>query len=136
MKRTGFKIKPRKPMKKTPLKAIGFLTLKRKAWNVFSKWVRERDKRCVTCGSRDQLQAGHFWHGVLDFDEKNINAQCKQCNYFMSGNLAPYSMYLINKYGPEECRKLEARHWIAMKGEFRSDKDYLDIIEKYTLPKS
>lgn len=107
------------------------INLKRKAWDIFSKWIRARDKRCVTCGSTNQLQAGHFWHGVLDFDEMNINAQCKHCNHFWSGNLAPYSVYLIRKYGREAFEDLEKRHYIAQRGEFRSDSDYLKLIEEY-----
>lgn len=108
-----------------------FSSLKEKAWRIFSKWVRNRDKRCITCGSTNQLQAGHFWHGVLDFDEMNINAQCVKCNKYLSGNLAPYSVYLINKHGIDKFKDLEKRHWLALRGEFRSDKDYLEIIEKY-----
>lgn len=107
--------------------------LKRKAWEIFSKWIRNRDKRCVTCGSRNQLCAGHFWHGVLDFDEMNINCQCRQCNTFKSGNLAPYSVYLLNKYGEEKFKDLEKRHYLALRGEYRSDADYLKLIEKYEI---
>ena len=107
--------------------------LHKKAWDTFSKWVRARDKRCVTCGARDTLQAGHFWHAVLDFDEMNINAQCAQCNHYKSGNLAPYSAYLIHKYGAEEFKKLEIRHYMAMKGEYRTESDYEKLIDKYTL---
>ena len=109
--------------------------LKRKAWEKFSKWIRERDKRCVTCGDRGNLDAGHFWHAVLDFDEMNINAQCRACNHFKSGNLAIYSMYLINKYGLEKFKDLEKRHYLALRGEYRTDKDYLTIIEKYSVDK-
>lgn len=111
------------------------INLKRKAWDVFSKWIRERDKMCVTCGTRNTLlNAGHFWHGVLDFDEMNINAQCTGCNNYKSGNLAPYSIYLINKYGTDKFKDLEKRHYLAMAGEYRSDQDYLNIIEKYKMP--
>ena len=107
--------------------------LKRKAWNTFSKWIRERDKWCICCGSRNQLQAGHFHHNCLDFDEENINAQCKQCNHFKSGSLSIYSVYLLKKLGEKKFLDLDTRHYLAMKGEFRSDKDYLDLIEKYKL---
>jgi hypothetical protein len=107
-------------------------TLKKKAWKVFSAWVRKRDKRCVTCGSYNQLCAGHFWHGVLDFDEINVNCQCKQCNTFKSGNLAPYSVYLIRKYGQNAFEDLEKRHYIAMRGEYRTDGQYQEIINKYS----
>jgi hypothetical protein len=131
MKRTTFKRKITKPLAKVSTKSPR-CNLKRKAWDLFSKWIRERDgDRCITCGSRNQLCAGHFWHGVLDFDEMNINCQCKQCNTFKSGNLAPYSVYLIRKYGPKAFEDLEKRHYIALRGEFRSDSDYLSLIEKY-----
>ena len=108
-------------------------TIRTKAWDTFSKWIRNRDKKCITCGSTKSLQAGHFWHGVLDFDEMNINAQCSGCNHFKSGNLAVYSTYLINKYGIKKFKDLEKRHYLAMKGEKRTDQDYQDIIEKYKL---
>ena len=101
-------------MRRTPLKRKGKDTMHKKAWKVFSKWIRNRDKRCVTCGSTKQLQAGHFWHNVLDFDEININAQCVYCNHFLSGNLASYSAYLIRKYGKRAFGDLEKRHYIAI----------------------
>lgn len=115
------------------MKNLSKKTLHKKAWNTFSKWIRERDKICVTCGSRNDLQAGHFWHACLDFDEMNINGQCVQCNYYKSGNLAPYSIYLINKYGVDAFKDLEKRHYLALRGEYRTEQDYLDIIEKYKL---
>jgi hypothetical protein len=139
MKRSSFK---RKPKNQTPSKTLykprrrkiraSNDILHDKAWNVFSKWIRARDGRCVTCGERDGLQAGHFWHNCLDFDEININAQCARCNHYLSGNLAPYAAYLIHKYGAEEFEKLEIRHYLALKGEKRTDEQYLQIIEKYS----
>lgn len=117
------------PKKKKVEKRID---LHRKAWDLFSKYIRQRDKyTCVTCGSHNDLQAGHFWHGVLDFDEVNVNCQCKGCNHFKSGNLAPYSIYLINKHGLEIFKDLEKRHYLALGGEYRSDQDYKDLIDKY-----
>lgn len=107
-------------------------SLKRKAWDTFSKFIRQRDGKCVTCGSTNQLQAGHFWHGVLDFDEMNINAQCKKCNIWLSGNLAVYSTYLLEKYGLEKFEDLKIRHYQAMKGEKRNELDYEKLINRYT----
>ena len=123
----------KKKASQVPKIATRRIDLHRKAWDVFSRWIRNRDQLCVTCGSRGNLNAGHFWHGVLDFDEININAQCTKCNNYMSGNLAPYSIYLIRKYGQVAFEDLERRHWLALRGEFRSDADYLKIIEKYKL---
>jgi hypothetical protein len=111
-------------------------TLRAKAWKVFGDWIKERDRHiCVTCGSRNANQAGHFFHGVLDFDEQNISCQCKKCNHFLSGNLAIYASYLLNKYGLKKFQDLEQRHYLAMKGEWRSEQDYLNLIEKYRLDK-
>lgn len=104
---------------------------KRKAWDTFSLYIRLRDKRCVTCGSENQLQAGHFWHNVLDFDEENLNCQCKRCNHFLSGNLAQYAVYLLGKLGKEKFDALDIRHTRALSGEKRSDQDFKNLIEIY-----
>lgn len=110
--------------------------LKDRAWNVFSLWIRNRDKKCVTCDKVlpvELLQAGHFFHGVLDFDEENINAQDARCNKWLSGNLAIYSTYLLKKLGKKKFDALNIRHYKAMKGEIKSEQDYLNIIEKYKI---
>jgi hypothetical protein len=109
--------------------------LKDKAWKVFSRYIRERDKFCVTCLVQGKetpaTQAGHFWHGVLDFDEENINGQCVRCNHFLSGNLAVYAVYLISKLGTKGFNELSERHYKAMSGVKMTEKDYIDIINKY-----
>jgi hypothetical protein len=46
------------------------------------------------------MDAGHYHHAHLDFDEKNVNAQCKQCNGFGKGKPREYAHYLVTKYGP------------------------------------
>ncbi len=107
-------------------------SIHKKAWNVFSKWIRNRDPYCVTCGAPSQ-QAGHFWHGVLDFDEENISGQCIRCNHFLSGNLAQYSIYLLRKLGKKKFEALDLRHTRALAGEKRTDEEYNTIIEKYSL---
>ena len=129
MKRSPLK-RGTKQMKRTRLKKRGAKTLHEKAWDVFSKWIRNRDKQCVTCGSKPTLQAGHFHHGVLDFDEININAQCARCNKWLHGNLSQYAVYLINKYGQEAFNQLDARHWLAKKGEYRTQEDYQKLINR------
>ena len=107
------------------------MTLKAQAWEKFSKWVQRRDKKCVCCGSIHRLCGGHFYHGVLDFDEENINAQCNQCNTYKSGNLAVYSNYLLNKLGTKKFKALNLRHYQAMKAEIRTAEDYKAIIKRY-----
>ena len=110
---------------------------KDEAWKVFSIWVRNRDPYCVTCKEEENKlvpseQAGHFYHGVLDFDEENIHCQCIVCNKWKSGNLAVYSVKLLNELGEERFKALDQRHTMAMKGDKKDLKYYEDIIEKYS----
>jgi len=84
-------------------KAKSVTQLKKIADSVFSLWIRNRDKKCVTCGSTDRLQNGHYISrscSVLRFSEVNCNAQCFVCNCFKNGNMPQYSVYMIDKYGP------------------------------------
>lgn len=106
--------------------------LRDKAWKVFGDWIKQRDGyRCVTCGDFEANQAGHFFHNVLDFDEENINCQCVRCNHWLSGNLAPYSVYLLNKLGAKKFKALNLRHYRDMKATKKSKDYYLKIIKKY-----
>jgi len=135
MKRTGFKIKPRKPLKRGKLakkrkKKSPREILRDKAWTTFSKWIRNRDGKCITCATGKAENAGHYWHGKLDFDEININGQCVRCNKWNSGNLASYTQYLLEKYGIEEFNKLTDRKNKAV-AEYRTEEDYQEIIKKY-----
>lgn len=78
---------------------------------IFSEYIRLRDSdqygmiRCISCGKRikwKQADAGHYIyrsHMALRFDEKNVNAQCRECNRFKAGNLEKYKRGLIIKHG-------------------------------------
>ena len=82
--------------------------LKKKAEKIFHKWIVERDKNvCYTCGNWGN-QGGHFWHGKLDFDERNLHCQCVRCNKYLSGNLAEYGSRLISEYGKKWFEKLNS----------------------------
>lgn len=84
--------------------------LKAKLWKVFSWYVRSKSNGiCFTCGrwhDPRELDAGHYIHGRLDYDEININAQCTYCNRFLHGNLGVYGEKLIEKYGLERIQEL------------------------------
>jgi hypothetical protein len=103
--------------------------LKKKAWGVFAKWIRERDGRCVTCGSTDNLQAGHYCHKRFDFCEKNINTQCLTCNWRRKGNMRYYTVYMIKLYGLPFVEELLQKEKTPIKLE--SAEFYLGIIDKY-----
>lgn len=97
------KIKKIKKIKKTSLKS-----LRKRAWKIFSEYIRKRDKgKCITCGVVKDwraMHAGHFVHkNSLDFNEFNINCQCVRCNKFLNGNLGMYAMALHRKYPEPIC---------------------------------
>ena len=131
-------------MKRTPLAKVSKNKVKKrkqrspreilrdKAWATFSKWIRNRDGKCVTCGSLNTPQAGHRWHAKLDFDEININQQCSGCNKWRQGNLSKYDDYLIAKYGIEGWNALYERKNKAV-AEYRTEEDYQRIIDKYQI---
>ncbi len=122
-------------------------SLKKKAWEVFSKYIRLRDcleydsagecGRCVTCKRiypLKQLQAGHFVDSrtkpVL-FNEDIVYAQCAGCNVFKKGNKDEYTPFMIEKFGPEKVLEfLELRH---SKDKTWSKHELEVILEKYKL---
>jgi hypothetical protein len=110
----------------------------KKAWNIFSKYVRRRSAdfrgytECYTCLKQfdwKELHAGHRHHNKLDFDERNINPQCAKCNTYLHGNLGNYERHLIEDYGLEEVKKLEQK---ANQHKGYSTEDLKTIFEKYT----
>jgi hypothetical protein len=87
----------RLPKEKSPTK------LKKELWKIQSIYIRRKEGKCFTCGKKypwKLLQAGHFEHkDCLDFETKNIHAQCVRCNKHLSGNLGAYAEHLEELYG-------------------------------------
>lgn len=107
--------------------------LKKRAWVVFSKWIRTRDNfTCITCGKSApevMIHAGHYCHNREDFNERNINAQCMGCNWRKKGNMRFYTIYMIDKYGLDYVKELLKCE--REKPKLESAEFYLDIIKKY-----
>jgi len=98
---------------------------KKKAWDLFSQYIRLRDciittgtleyAICVTCESKyhfKQLQGGHFLpgrHNSVLFDERNCHAQCHGCNMFKQGNTVRYFRFMQEHYGEEIIQELEQK---------------------------
>lgn len=118
-----------KPIKKKSLRPLP--KLKAKAESVFHKWIVERDNRiCFTCGHQGD-QAGHYRHGKLDFDEDNLHCQCSRCNKWLHGNLATYTLKLIELHNKEWVDELIYRSNIQSN---KFSRDQLEaIIQKYKL---
>ena len=110
--------------------------LKKKAWKLFSLWVRLRFSTyggtvvCVTCGALihyKDAQAGHFFPKsrglVYYFHEKNVHVQCVGCNMFR-GEQAKinYTIFMQEKYGMGMVNELET---LAPIKYYRSDYELL-----------
>ena len=123
-------------MKRSPLRKKSkqnISVLKRKLWEVFSKYIRERDKyTCFICGrkgSGSSIHAGHFIPksigGIaLYFNEKNVHACCYHCNINLGGNLYEYGIKLGKTIVDElYAIKQQTNKWTEL--------DYLQRIEYY-----
>jgi len=108
----------------------------RKAWAVFSQWIRRRSAdwkgfvKCYTCPTTrhyKEMDAGHLFHGKLDFEPLNIHPQCDACNRRHSGRREEYSANLIQEIGQE--RFLELRRQANTK--IYSLEDLKEIFTKY-----
>ena len=110
---------------------------KKRAWRVFSKWVRTKANGvCFSCGKLvgySKLDAGHF-HGrkssVLFMDERNVHAQCGGCNRFRGGNLGEYATKLCEVYGANVLLEMAPLRTVVKKW---THEELDEIIRKYTL---
>ena len=81
----------------------------------FHAWIRNRDEGlgCICCGGKfnNEIQAGHYFsagkYPGLRYNENNVHGQAKTCNYYKSGNLIEYRIYLIKKIGISKVEELE-----------------------------
>lgn len=130
-------------MKRTTFKKKRKSSFKNKAWDVFSKFIRQRNADpwgmvpCFTCGSVKhwkEMDAGHYIPKsislFLRFDERNVQIQCTGCNRFRHGNLTQYALALKRKYGEYILEELDRDR---RKGEGYKiyESDYEELYEKY-----
>lgn len=120
--------------KKKKKKLLPFPSLVKKADRVFRAWIRLRDKGkpCCTCGSYDNyIHAGHFVkrnHYKVRWHPDNVHGQCVICNYYLGGNEAEYSRFIINTYG------IERFNWLMeQKGPIKLSREHVQrVIEAYS----
>lgn len=105
-------------------------TIRTKAWDAFSRYIRLRDAikttgtkdsvECITCGAIKPAfgigcaQAGHLIPGrtnSLLIDEKFVNAQCDHCNRGLKGNWVPYRRKMVEWYGEDAVKEVEDRKY-------------------------
>ena len=121
-------------------------TIKRRAWDAFSKFIRTRDclfttgtierGRCITCGEEfpfKSLQAGHFIpgrHNANLFSEKGTHAQCRACNIWNHGKPLEYRRAIIDLYGKGYDEVLERE---AKEIKKYTPQDLTNLIECYKM---
>lgn len=101
----------RSPLRKVKKSSRGSLV--RRLDSLVSKIVRERDKRCVVCGSIDNLQAGHLFTRTVyatRWDLINVNTQCAGCNFRHNGDAYPYIQWFTRRFGEEALEMLHQKH--------------------------
>lgn len=112
---------------------------KKRAWVVFSRFVRERDKGiCISCGRYAEgrnYHAGHFIAGsicgvTLFFSEINVNGQCYHCNINLGGNGSLYALAMQRKHGMDIIEKLNKER-LKNKGKQWTHEMLDKIIKKY-----
>ena len=80
--------------------------------------VRRRDRRCVTCGGRRNLQCFHLYsrrYLAIRFNLVNCNAMCGFCNRRHNRDALPYMVYMQEKYSPHTVEELSALRSIHRK---------------------
>ena len=105
------------------------------AWKYFALYIKERDNWiCQTCGRAGKgrfMNAGHyiqaFGHASVFFDERNVYAQCMNCNLWGGGKQAILRDVVIKRFGEEAEKEL----WKKAKEVKKYTKKELDEIAKF-----
>lgn len=95
-------------------------------------YIRERDKGqpCICCGSplHEGFHAGHYLEAGnnprVRYDERNINGQNIDCNYFKGGDSGQYRRNLIAKISEDQVLEVESLKGGTLK---RTAQDYKAI---------
>lgn len=83
-------------------------------------YIRARDDGmpCPCCGTAEAAQwdASHYRpagvNSALKYDERNIHRGCQVCNQHKSGNLTPFRIWMVHKFGEEFVQELDNNHEI------------------------
>jgi hypothetical protein len=130
-------------MKRSPLRKKSRGTFKHRAWEVFSKYIRQRNAdesgmvSCISCGTVKhwkEIDAGHYIAKSLSlalrFDERNVHPQCVACNKWRHGNPSQYALALIRRYGENILEELD-RDRRSGEGFKIYESGYRELFEKY-----
>jgi len=103
-------LKPKKSRK------VSHKSLVKKIDHLHSLFIRNRDKKCVQCGSINNLGVGHiFSRRNLSTrwdisDDGNCHTQCWPCNFKHVRDQYPYFNWYIKKFGDDKFQALRLKH--------------------------
>lgn len=84
-----------------------------KADQMFSKYIRARDKVCQRCGSNKGLQASHYYGRGKEstrFDPHNVDCLCFGCHqYWGSTDREAYRTFKLRQLGEKGFQVLTIR---------------------------
>jgi hypothetical protein len=142
MKRTGFKQKARKPMKRSKLKKVSKMPislLQRKIWELCKQITRAKHgNKCYTCPKSGLVgsdwHTGHMWAkaslpACLKYDLRVLRPQCYNCNINKGGMGADFYKRMLSEIGQEEMDKLQVErqklvnaydHYIKLLAEYKT----------------
>jgi len=115
-------------------------SLKKKAWKLFSEWIRRKDAdaggtvQCFTCSKLmfwKESHAGHALpgrHNAVLLDPEIVRVQCPPCNLWKGGNYPVFTTKLIKEKGMEwwEAKLEGARAIVKL-----TRADYESLIQSY-----
>jgi hypothetical protein len=86
-----------------------FTTIRNRLDKKMSIYIRKRDRRCVVCGSTENLNNGHYISRVyfmIRWDDRNCNTQCASCNVIHEYDPEPYRQWMKERYGEHLIQEL------------------------------
>lgn len=95
----------------------------------FSKFIRERDPKCVRCRSRKSDDCSHYFEKgssscLVRFDPDNADGLCRLCHPLWEGRHGGYTEYKLKIIGPQRLMDLQKR----AKGTYKMDKAIYDLM--------
>lgn len=88
--------------------------------NYFSKWIRNRDEKCLRCHTTEGLTCSHYHKRAISitrFDPENCIALCGACHADWEGPKEGYTDFMIEWLGLEKFVELQRRAGRFMKRE-------------------
>lgn len=96
-----------------------------------SRIVRQRDRKCVTCGTTRTLQCSHLYsrrYLTIRFDLRNCNAMCALCNRRHNEDPSAYLGFMNKHYGLAIIEELNELRMSLIKV---SDEELRQMLEQY-----